>query len=44
VQATVRLLAGRPLSEVVGWFRLLARYDVAFLTLSFLVFPAILDE
>jgi heme exporter protein B len=44
VQATVRLLADRPLSEVVGWFRLLALYDVAFLTLSFLVFPAILDE
>jgi len=44
VQATVRLLGGRPLSELAGWLRLLALYDVAFLTLCALVFPAILDE
>lgn len=44
VMATVRLLGGRPLGELLGYLRLLALYDVAFLTLCFLVFPAILDE
>ncbi|MDP9144970.1 MAG: heme exporter protein CcmB [Actinomycetota bacterium] len=44
VQATVRLLGHRPLSEIWGWLRLLALYDIAFVTLCFLVFPAILDE
>jgi heme exporter protein B len=44
VQATARLLAGRPLSEVAGWLRLLALYDVVFVTLSTLLFPAIVDE
>ncbi len=44
VQATVRLLGARPLSEVMGWLRFLAVYDVVFLTLGLLVFPAIVDE
>ena len=44
VQVTTRLLAGRPLSEVGGWLRLLAAYDVAFLALCAMVFPAIFDE
>jgi len=44
VMATVRLLAGRPLSEMLGYLRLLALYDIAFLTMCALVFPAILDE
>ena len=44
VQMTTRLLAGRPLSEVVGWLRLLGAYDVVFLTLCALLFPAIVDE
>lgn len=44
VQATVRLLGGRPLSELLGWLRLLVLYDLVFLTLCALVFPAILDE
>ena len=44
VQATARLLADRPLSEVVGWLRLLALYDVVFVTLCMLVFPAVVDE
>src|SRR6266576_3194343 len=30
VQATARLLAGRPLSEVSGWLKLLAAYDRVF--------------
>lgn len=44
VQVTARLLADRPLSEVAGWLRLLAVYDVVFLTLCILVFPAVMDE
>jgi heme exporter protein B len=43
-QATARLLAGRPLSELMGWLRLLAFYDVAFVTISLLLFPAVVDE
>ena len=44
VQATSRLLADRPLSEIAGWLRLLALYDIVFLTLSTLIFPAVVDE
>jgi heme exporter protein B len=44
VQATSRLLAERPLSEVLGWLRLLALYDVVFVTLGTLVFAAVVDE
>lgn len=44
VQATVRLLGDRPLSEIAGWLRFLLIYDIVFLTLGALVFPAILDE
>ena len=43
-QATSRLLAGRPLSEVWGWLRLLGLYDVAFVTLCALTFWAVVDE
>jgi heme exporter protein B len=44
VQVTARLLAGRPLSEMWGWLRLLALYDIVFVTLCALVFPAVVDE
>lgn len=44
VQVTTRLLAARPLSEQLGWLRFLAVYDLAFVTLCALVFPAIFDE
>jgi heme exporter protein B len=44
VQVTARLFAGRPLSEVSGWFRLLAAYDVTFVTLATLLFPATVTE
>jgi heme exporter protein B len=44
VQVTTRLLAGRPLSEMLGWFRLLALYDVVFVTLCTLAFSAVVDE
>ncbi len=43
-QLTSRLLAGRPLSEMIGWLRLLGLYDIAFITLCTMVFPAIVDE
>jgi heme exporter protein B len=44
VQVTSRLLAARPLSEMLGWLRLLALYDVVFLTLCTLAFSAVVDE
>jgi heme exporter protein B len=44
VQVTARLLAGRPLSEMLGWLRLLALYDVVFVTLCTLAFTAVVDE
>jgi heme exporter protein B len=44
VQVTARLLEGRPLSDVAGWLRLIAGFDLAFVTLSALLFPVVLDE
>ena len=44
VQVTSRLLAGRPLSEMLGWLRLLALYDIVFVTLCTLAFTAVVDE
>jgi hypothetical protein len=32
------------LSEVAGWLRLLAAYDIAFVILGILLFEATLDE
>ncbi len=43
-QVTSRLLAGRPLSEMAGWLRLLGLYDVVFVTISGLIFSAVVDE
>jgi heme exporter protein B len=42
--ATGRLLAGRPLSEIAGWLNMLAVYDVVFVTLALLLFPATVNE
>ena len=44
VQVTSRLLAGRPASEIVGWLRILGFYDLVFVTLCLLLFPALMDE
>lgn len=44
VQVTARLLSGRPLSEVVGWLKLLLAYDIVFVALAMLLFPATVDE
>jgi heme exporter protein B len=43
-QVTSKLLAGRPLSDSAGWLQILGTYDIVFLTLCVLVFPAVLDE
>ena len=44
VLATGRLLAGRPLSEIAGWLNMLAVYDIVFVTLALLLFPATVNE
>jgi heme exporter protein B len=44
VQVTSRLLAGRPLDEMLGWLRLLGLYDIVFVTLCMLAFSAVVDE
>jgi heme exporter protein B len=44
VQVTARILAERPLSEVQGWLKLLAAFDIVFVTLSTLLFQATLEE
>jgi heme exporter protein B len=44
VQVTARLLADRPLSEMMGWHRLLALYDVVFVTLCTMAFASVVDE
>jgi heme exporter protein B len=44
VLATARLLAGRPLSEITGWLNMLAAYDIVFVALALLLFPATVNE
>lgn len=44
VQATTRLLGGRPMGEILGWFWFLVLYDVVFVTLGVMLFPATVDE
>jgi heme exporter protein B len=44
VQVTTRLLAGRPLLEQALWLRILGVYDVVFLTVCLMIFPALVDE
>ena len=44
VQVTAALLASRPLSEVTGWLRLLAAYDIVFLALATVLFPTTVNE
>jgi len=44
VQVTSRLFANRPLSEVEGWLKLLLAYDLVFVSLATLLFPATVDE
>lgn len=44
VQVTARILAGRPLSEMMPWLKLLAGFDIVFCVLTVLLFEATLDE
>jgi heme exporter protein B len=44
VQLTARLLDGRPLSDLGGWLKLIGAFDIAFVTLSALLFQVVLDE
>ena len=44
VQVTARILGGRPLSEMTGWLKLLAAFDIAFCVLAVLLYEATLDE
>src|SRR3954462_937763 len=44
VQVTTRLLADRPMSEMLGWLRLLGLYDIVFVTLCTLTFSSVVDE
>ena len=44
VQLTSRILSGRPLSDLAGWLKLLASFDIIFVALCFFLFEATLDE
>src|SRR5438094_9197549 len=44
VQITAKLLGGRPVSEAVGYFKLLAAYDVVFVSLASFLFRFTVDE
>jgi len=44
VQVTSRLLAGRPMSEILGWLKILALYDLVFVTVCLLLFSPLMDE
>jgi len=44
VMTTAKLFAGRPLSEMDGWLRLLAAYDIVFVALATLLFPVTVSE
>lgn len=44
VLATTRLLGGRPVGEIRGLIQMLALYDVVFITLGLMIFPATIDE
>jgi heme exporter protein B len=43
-QATVHILGDAPAGDVWGWLRLLALYDIAFLTLATMLFPMVMDQ
>ncbi|HWC75190.1 MAG TPA: heme exporter protein CcmB [Gemmatimonadales bacterium] len=44
VLATSRLMADRPLSEIGGWLKMLAAYDIVFIGVAILLFPATVNE
>ncbi|UCG86778.1 MAG: heme exporter protein CcmB [Gemmatimonadota bacterium] len=44
VQLTSRILSQRPLSDLAGWLKLLASFDIIFVILCFFLFEATLEE
>lgn len=44
VQVTTRIMADRPLSEMAGWLKLLAAFDVVFFTVTALLFETTVEE
>lgn len=44
VLVTATLLNGRPVGEAAGWLQLLTAYDIVFVTLGVLLFPATVNE
>ena len=43
-QATAKLLAGRPVSDVASWLKLLASFDIVFVAACIVAFPHTLEE
>lgn len=43
-QVTARILAGRPIGEVAAWLKLLAGFDIVFVTACTLAFPFTLED
>lgn len=44
VQMTARILLDRPFSEMMGWFKLLAAFDLVFIAMPLMLFSATLDR
>lgn len=42
--ATTSVFADRPLSDIAGWLKMLAAYDIVFVVVSLLLFPATVNE
>jgi|SRR6185503_8835681 len=42
--ATTAIFGGRPLSEIGGWLKMLAGYDIVFVIVALLLFPATVNE
>jgi len=43
-RATAALLTDRPLSDIAGWLKMLAAYDIVFVALALLLFPETVTE
>lgn len=43
-QATAKLLAGRPIAEAAGWWKVLIAFDIVFVVACTLAFPFTLEE
>ncbi|HEV2671750.1 MAG TPA: heme exporter protein CcmB [Gemmatimonadales bacterium] len=44
VEATARVLANRPLSEIAGMLKMLGAYDIVFVSVALLLFPTTVSE